>query len=294
MYGLGANALSADACARIFEVKGRPRFDPLIVHVLDRGAAESLVESLGDTGRSLADAFWPGPLTLVARKRDVVPDIVTAGLPSVALRVPSHPIARALLELSGCPIAAPSANPFGYLSPTTAEHVQSQLGDSVAWVLDGGACDAGIESTIVDVTRTPPVLLRPGSLEIERIEACVGPLGRAPRSPGPVAPGQLESHYAPRGVVTLLPGRAERRRGAGRVGLLAFSEPAPEVRESFAAVEVLSGSGSLTEAATRLFACLHRLDALGLDSIWAEPVPERGVGVAVMDRLRRASARRVE
>lgn len=290
VYGLGANALLPEACARIFEVKRRPRFDPLIVHVLDVAHVEGLVKGFNERARRLAEAFWPGPLTLVLEKQEGVPDIVTAGLATVAVRVPSHPVARALISYAKCPIAAPSANPFGYLSPTTAEHVERQLGTAVDYILDGGACEGGVESTIVDVTSDLALLLRPGGLETERIEAQVGPLGRPERMGMPVAPGQLESHYAPRTRIVLLEGPAAAGAEKDKIGLLAFVEPGPAVRASFAAVEVLSPGGTLVEAAARLFACLHRLDTLGLDAILAEPVPEAGLGVAIRDRLQRAAA----
>lgn len=292
VYGLGANALLPEACARIFEAKRRPQFDPLIVHVLDVAHAEALVDSFDERARRLAEAFWPGPLTLVLDKRDSVPDIVTAGLATVAVRVPSHPVARTLLTYAGCPIAAPSANPFGYLSPTTAEHVDSQLGGVVDYVLDAGPCETGLESTIVDVRSDPPLLLRPGGLESQRIEALIGPLGRPEPREMPVVPGQLDSHYAPRTPIVLLDRPASAGAGNHEKGLLALTEPGAAVRASFAAVEVLSPRGTLVEAATRFFACLHRLDALGLGAILAEPVPEEGLGAAIRDRLRRAAARR--
>lgn len=291
VYGLGANALLPEACARIFEVKRRPRFDPLIVHVLDVTHAEALVTGFNERARRLAEAFWPGPLTLVLDKQNSVPDIVTAGLSTVAVRVPSHPVARALLTHASCPIAAPSANPFGYLSPTTAEHVDRQLGSAVDYVVDGGPCDRGLESTIVDVRSDPPLLLRPGGLEIERIEARIGRLGRPERKEMPVAPGQLDSHYAPRTPIVLLDRPASAGVGNDKIGLLALMEPGAAVRASFAAVEVLSPGGTIIEGAARFFACLHRLDALGLDAILAEPVPEEGVGVAIRDRLQRAAAK---
>ena len=292
VYGLGADARSAEACARIFEAKRRPHFDPLIVHVTDAESAASVADVSDPRVRELAARFWPGPLTLVLPKTDLVPDIVTSGLPTVAVRVPAHPVAQALLAASALPIAAPSANPFGYISPTTAEHVERQLGDRVSLILDGGECTVGVESTIVDLSGERPALLRPGGLPEERLRDVLGELERPERSTAPRAPGQLESHYAPRTRLVLV-GEGGARVGDGeRAGLLAVREPDPELRARCAAVEVLSPSGDLVVAAARLFAALHRLDGADLDVIYAERVPERGIGVAIMDRLERASTSR--
>jgi L-threonylcarbamoyladenylate synthase len=291
VYGLGANALSPDACARVFAVKRRPRFDPLIVHV-DGEHGLAAVCDFGDRrARRLAEAFWPGPLTLIVPRAPAIPDIVTAGLPTVAVRVPEHPVARALLAEARIPIAAPSANPFGYISPTLAIHVERQIGAEIDLVLDGGACTVGVESTIVDVTGERPVLLRPGAIEAERIEAVVGVLERAARSDTPRAPGQLDSHYAPRTRLSLID-RGEEEPVRGRTGLLAFGEPALVTRNRYAAVEVLSSNADLREAAVNLFACMHRLDEAGLELIHAERVPAEGLGVAILDRLARAAASR--
>ncbi len=289
VYGLGADALAPEACARIFAIKRRPYFDPLIVHVTGRDAAFDLSAARDVRAERLADAFWPGPLTLVLAKNERVPDIVTAGLPTVAVRVPAHPVARALIAASERPIAAPSANPFGYISPTRAEHVAAQIGGEVELILDGGPCEVGVESTIVDLSGAEPVLLRPGGIESERLEAIVGPLVRAQSGAAPRAPGQLPSHYAPRTPLRLLGSAAGRAPSGSKIGLLAFTPPASEVAESFAALEVLAPSGDLREAAARLFAALHRLDGAGVEVIWAEPVPAAGVGVAIVDRLRRAA-----
>jgi L-threonylcarbamoyladenylate synthase len=289
VYGLGADALSASACARVFAVKRRPRFDPLIVHVADADELPRLSPSVDERVRRLAAAFWPGPLTLVLPKTDDVPDIVCAGLPTVAVRVPAHPVARALIVAAGRPIAAPSANPFGYISPTLASHVEDQIGSEVDLVLDGGPCEMGVESTIVDLSGERALLLRPGATEAERIEALIGPLERPGAGEAPRAPGQLASHYAPRTPVVLLAGRATTAPGP-RLGLLAFGRPEPRAVASYSAVEVLTESGDLREAAARLFAAMHRLDRLGLDAIHAEPVPPEGLGLAILDRLRRAAA----
>jgi L-threonylcarbamoyladenylate synthase len=285
VYGLAANALDPLAVAKIFEAKARPRFDPLIVHVPDAAALEPLVASMPEPAHRLARRFWPGPLTLVLPKKPIVPDIVTAGLPSVAVRVPDHPIAQRLLRAVGVPLAAPSANRFGSVSPTTAEHVRQEFGGLVPVVLDGGPCRAGVESTVISLL-DEPTLLRPGGLEVEAIEGVIGPVRRLDPSEQQrvVAPGMLMRHYAPRTRLVV-----DGTRPPGRVGLLAFQSPADP--SGYAAVEVLSTTGDLREAAANLFAAMRRLDALGLDAIVAERVPEEGLGLAINDRLRRASAR---
>jgi L-threonylcarbamoyladenylate synthase len=288
VYGLAANALDARACAAIFEAKQRPWFDPLIVHIADAADLERLCRPIDDRARRAVERFWPGPLTLVLPKTDAVPELVTSGLPTVAVRMPAHPVARELIRLAGVPLAAPSANLFGRLSPTTAEHVREQLGDRVKVVIDGGPCAIGVESTIVDLSGPAPVLLRPGGVPVEELAAVVGELRpAAPVTERPTAPGQLASHYAPRTRLIVVRGDA-RPDVVGRVGLLAYRRPANA--EAYAAVETLSASGDPREAAANLFAGLHRLDAAGLDVIHAEALPEVGLGRAIMDRLRRAAA----
>jgi L-threonylcarbamoyladenylate synthase len=285
VYGLGADAFNARACAQIFAIKQRPSFDPLIVHLSGLDALTQVAATVPPLALELAKRFWPGPLTLVLPRHANIPDIVSAGLPTVAVRVPDHPVALALLQASGTPLAAPSANPFGRLSPTEAAHVETQLGDAVPMILDGGPCRVGVESTIVDLSGPEPVLLRPGGLAVEEIEKITGPLKRgAAVLEKPLAPGQLASHYAPRTPLKLLSPDAKAI-AAGR-GLLAFKETLP----GYAAVEILSPAGDPVEAATRLFACLHRLDALGLPGIDAQLAPEAGLGLAINDRLRKAAA----
>lgn len=289
VYGLGASALDASAVAKVFEVKNRPAFDPLIVHAADLEQAAACTEAFSEIAQRLAESFWPGPLTLVMRKAGSIPDLVTAGLPTVAVRMPNHPVALEMIRQAGVPVAAPSANPFGALSPTTAEHVRKHLAGKVDAILDGGPCTVGVESTIVSLAGKHPVLLRPGGTSAEAIEHVVGRLERATdgNRRTPSAPGQLPSHYAPRTplFLTTAPGRAS----GERIGLLAFAPPADD--RPFAAVEVLSSRGSLREAAANLFATLHRLDTMGLDAILAEPLPEHGLGAAINDRLRRAAAK---
>jgi len=292
VYGLGANALDAEAVARIFAAKARPTFDPLIVHLADRSWLPRAVRETPEAAAVLAGRFWPGPLTLVLPKTSAVPDLVTAGLDTVGVRVPDHPAARALLEVADRPIAAPSANLFGCVSPTTAAHVVEQLGDRVDAVLDGGPCRVGVESTIVSFAAGSPVVLRPGGVAREELEQALGrAVGlvreRAPHDTALVAPGQLERHYATRTPLRLLSGRAETPGRGSRVGLLAFAEgPA----QGFAAVEVLAPDGQPATAAANLFAALRRLDARGLDLLLAEPCSEEGLGSAIMDRLRRCAA----
>lgn len=290
VYGLGADAFNPLAVARIFEVKKRPSFDPLIIHIARPGDLEKIVLTIPSKAKELIDRFWPGPLTLVLPRRQEVPDIVTAGLPTVAVRIPSHPIALGLIEMADCPIAAPSANPFGYLSPTTAQHVREQLGDEVDLILDGGPCEVGVESTIVSFGEGGPRLLRPGGIPLEEIESVIGKVVVGAMNNEKVsAPGMLPKHYAPRTPI-LLDWREEdvANDGKRKVGLLAFHQISPSLK--FNQVEILSERGDLREAAANLFSAIQRLDGLGLDLILAESVPEVGLGRAIMDRLRRASS----
>ncbi|MFI7430382.1 L-threonylcarbamoyladenylate synthase [Micromonospora sp. NPDC049836] len=285
VYGLGANALDAAAAARIFAAKARPSFDPLISHLADAADLPGLVGPVPPAVAALAERFWPGPLTLIVDRPAVIPPIVTSGLDTMAVRVPDEPSARALIAAAGVPVAAPSANRFGQLSPTRAEHVVAGLGDAVDVVLDGGPTRCGIESTIVDARGAQPVVLRLGALPVEALIEAVGPVEVRPGSSGqPVAPGTLAAHYAPRTPLRLGAADAD----GGRRGLLAFR--ARPAAGDWAAVEVLSPEGDLTVAAARLFDALHRLDAAGVTEIVAEPVPEVGLGRAINDRLRRAAA----
>ncbi|HVZ79392.1 MAG TPA: L-threonylcarbamoyladenylate synthase [bacterium] len=285
VYGLGADALNPLAVARIFEAKNRPQFDPLIVHVADLRQAEILVKSLPAAALKLAGRFWPGPLTLVLPKSDLVPDLVTSSMPNVAIRVPRHPLALQLIRESGRPIAAPSANLFGQVSPTTAEHVRRSLGNKVDLVLDGGACEVGVESTIISLAGNKAALLRPGGVPLEEIEALIGPLTvQTQAGEKPLAPGQLESHYAPRTLLVLGP---QTRLTGGKAGYLGLKEPGNP--GAYQAVEVLSAKGDLREAAAGLFAALRRLDDRSLDRIEAFPVPDEGLGRAINDRLQRAA-----
>ena len=291
VYGLGCDALNPEAAAKIFEAKQRPRFDPLIVHLADRSMLGAVAHSVSPTAHRLMDVFWPGPLTLVLPKQPDVPDLVTAGLPTVAVRMPDHPVAQALIRESKTPIAAPSANPFGYVSPTTAQHVYDGLRDKVDLILDGGPCSVGVESTIVSLAGAVPQLLRPGSLSLEEIQTVIGPVEQSQTTADTEhMPGQSARHYATRTPVIILPapGSWPVPSSSEQVGLLAMSTP----RQStglFHTVEVLSPSGDLREAARRLFAALRKLDGLGLDRLYAEPCEEVGLGLAIMDRLRRCA-----
>lgn len=280
VYGLGADATNDTAVARIFEAKGRPRFNPLIVHLPDAARVRDIAVLEGDAAR-LADAFWPGPLTLVLpiRPGAALSPLVSAGLSTVAVRVPDQPLAHALLIAVDHPIAAPSANPSGRISPTETAHVVAGLGGRIEAVLDGGACAVGVESTIVGFDPVP-TLLRPGGLPAEAIEACLG-AKLAMLAPGDTvsAPGQLQSHYAPRAGLRL--NATDLRPGERLLG--------------FGPVEAtlnLSPSGDLVEAAANLFHHLHRLDSEGDAPIAVSPIPETGLGRAINDRLRRAAAPR--
>jgi L-threonylcarbamoyladenylate synthase len=280
VYGLGADARRSDAVAGIYAAKGRPSFNPLIVHVADLAAAEALVAFTPQAYR-LAKAFWPGALTLVLPlRRDAgISTLVTAGLATLAVRVPDHPVAQGLLRAFGGPVAAPSANPSGRISPTTAAHVMAGLAGRIDGVVDGGACGVGVESTIVDVTGDP-VLLRAGGVAVEALEAALGqPLTRPTGTGAITAPGMLASHYAPRGAVRLNASVAEQ----GEV-MLGFGPVAGDLS--------LSPSGDLREAAAHLFDCLHRLDAMEAQAIAVATIPDHGLGVAINDRLRRAAAPR--
>jgi L-threonylcarbamoyladenylate synthase len=291
VYGLGADAYNPLAVARIFEVKRRPYFDPLIVHIAHPADLKKLAKEIPSSAKKLTEKLWPGPLSVVFLKEENIPDIVTAGLPSIAVRIPDHPMALSLIKESKCPVAAPSANPFGYLSPTTAEHVREQLGDQVDLILDGGPCTVGVESTIVSFLDGKTRLLRPGGVSLEEIESVIGEVEVPPTQEGkPSAPGMFPKHYAPRTPILLRGDEEDRDLYEYRkVGLLTFREPSRDLK--FYSTEVLSKKGDMREAAANLFSAIRRLDALNLDLILAEPIPEIGLGRAIMDRLRRAAFR---
>lgn len=290
VYGLGADAENPLAVASIFEVKARPRIDPIIVHVSDIHMAHRY-GVFPQTAKSIMENFWPGPLTLVVPKTTSVPSIVTAGLETVAIRIPAHPAALDLIRASGCAIAAPSANPFGYVSPTEAQHVVEQLSDSVDLILDGGPCAIGLESTILSLTGDVPYILRPGGTSVEDLAAILQSLDiRNAVSIRPQAPGQLERHYATRTPLDIIEEGQEEIKQTDRVGLISYKPV--DRHDRYEAVEILSETGDIRKAAANLFSSLRRLDAMRLDRIIARPVPEKGLGIAIMDRLRRCSAGR--
>jgi L-threonylcarbamoyladenylate synthase len=287
VYGLAGNAFNKEAVLSIFEVKQRPSFDPLIVHTDSLHSVAKFVESVPEAARALADAFWPGPLTLLLPKKVLIPDLVTSGLDTVAVRVPNHPLTLELLRSLDFPLAAPSANPFGYISPTTPQHVVQQLGEKIPYVLDGGACFIGIESTIVGFTGGVPTVMRLGGLSVEDIESVIGKVGSTLySSSNPMAPGMLKSHYAPRKPLFLFEREELRSKIAKQNhGVLYFDT------ESLAeTTRTLSKTGDLREAAQHLFCYLRELDAMPVEEIWAEIVPDIDLGRAINDRLRRAAA----
>ncbi len=296
VYGLAANALDAKACAGIFRAKGRPSTDPLIVHIRTHRELDTLA-LVNDAARRLAAAYWPGPLTLVLAKRPVVPDLVSAGLPSVAVRMPAHPLFRRLLRLAGLPLAAPSANPFGYVSPTTAGHVRAGLGTKIDFILDGGPCPVGLESTIVDL-RNPqrPRLLRPGAISRAQLELTLGLKVGAGRRVGSassaqLAPGLLPRHYSPRTPLTLhdrLSPAVAAASSRDQAWVFLARPPGPRQPHVFC----FDPRGDLRGVARRLFAVLRQLDAAGFERIHVERVPGHdGLAHALNDRLARAASR---
>ncbi len=285
VYGLGANALDFLAVSRIFEAKGRPRTSPLIVHVSSIEMARQLAAEWPDAAQQLAERFWPGPLTLVVKKRPLIPDIVTAGLPTVGLRMPAHPVALALLRQAGIPVAAPSANRFTQLSPTTAEHVRRGLGRRVAYVLDGGPCEVGIESTVFSVLEQPFVIFRPGGIARAQIEEVVGPvaLHDQPTADAHPSPGMHPQHYSPKTPLMLVRGGAVPDNGKGAY-LQLRTQPLHDAN-------VVLMPANPREYAAQLYAVLHQLDDGGYDWIAVEAAEETPEWEGVLDRLRRASAR---
>ena len=287
VYGLAGNALRADAVTGIFAAKNRPFFDPLIVHVPEIEMARRYVREIPPIALVLMKAFWPGPLTVLLDRREIIPDLVTAGLDRVGIRCPNHPLTHTLLQSLSFPLAAPSANPFGYVSPTTPAHVEEQLGDKIDYILDGGECKVGIESTIVGFENEVPVIYRTGGLSMEKIEMVIGTVEvRTQSVSNPQAPGQLQSHYAPRKRVFV--GDIEKLiQEHDRVGILSFQK-----KFSSHKIEhqlILSPSGDVNEAAQKLFSALRELDKSNADVILTEEVPNEGLGRAINDRLKRAA-----
>ncbi len=290
VYGLAANGLQANAVLQIFEVKQRPSFDPLIMHVADKNSINLLAKDIPPSVTSLVEDKWPGPLTLVLNKKPLVPDVVTSGLDTVAIRLPNHPLSLELLAQLDFPLAAPSANPFGYVSPTNAQHVDDQLGSHIQYILDGGPCIVGVESTIVDLTNSSPVVLRLGAVTSEQLVEHLGHVEINTHSTSnPSAPGMLSSHYSPSKKLLL---------GDLRTLYECHIDKNPVVicfKDRLAGVEdgrqiVLSEKGDISEAARNLFAALRQLDDLDAELVIAEEVPNQGIGLAINDRLKRASA----
>lgn len=291
VYGLAGNALRDSAVAQIFAVKNRPTFDPLIVHTSSLERLKSFVLDFPKNAEILAKAFLPGPLTLLLPKKDLIPDLVTAGSSLVALRIPQHPLTLELLKQLDFPLAAPSANPFGYISPTTAQHVAQQLGDKIPYILDGGACAVGLESTIVGFEGEKVIVYRKGGIAIEAIEKLVGRVVVKPHSTSnPQAPGMLQSHYAPRIPLIIgdLEALLEKHQGK-KIGIIAFKKNF--TFPSSHPLILLSSDGNYNEAARNLFAAMRHLDSLDLDLIIAELLPEENLGRAINDRLRRAAVK---
>ena len=290
VYGLAANAFREEAVVKIFEVKNRPSFDPLIVHVDSIEKAEEIVLNFPGKAKELASRFWPGPLTLLLKKRTVIPDIVTSGLSTVALRIPDHPLTMDLLNGLDFPLAAPSANPFGYVSPTSVKHVNDQLGDKIPYILDGGDCHVGIESTIIGFTNEEPEIYRLGGIPVEDIESVIGEVNvKHHSSSRPEAPGLLESHYSPAKKVKLKSNSDPVTNvDPGKIGLIRFKEIDPQVPVKNQII--LSRNGDLVEAAKNLFSALRKMDEMDVQFVIAESLPEIGLGRAINDRLRRAAA----
>ncbi|MCM8833311.1 MAG: L-threonylcarbamoyladenylate synthase [Candidatus Omnitrophica bacterium] len=288
VYGLGANGLNPEAVIKIFEIKNRPFFDPIILHI---GKKEDIIKFwsyIDKRAEKLIEKFWPGPLTIILPKTEKVPYIVTAGLDTVAIRMPSHIVAIEILKRIDFPIAAPSANIFGRLSPTEAKHVDEQIGDKIELIIDGGRCPVGIESTVIDLTTEKNIILRPGGIPKEKIEEIIGKVEIIQKIEKIYSPGQLPIHYSPKTPLKILKDFKEVKEGI-KAGLLAFKEV--KYPEKFVRIEILSEKGDLKEAARNFFSCLHNLDNAGLDIIYAEPVPEQGLGKSIMDRLMKAETK---
>ncbi|KYG85817.1 translation factor (SUA5) [Roseivirga seohaensis] len=291
VYGLAGNAFNIDAVAKIFKTKNRPTFDPLIVHVNSLERLSEFTEKLPEKAVQLTNAFWPGPLTILLKKKAIISDLVTAGLDTVAVRMPRHELTRELLKGLDFPLAAPSANPFGYISPTSAQHVQQQLGDKIDYILDGGECGVGVESTIVSFEDKLPKVLRLGGISIEEIEQVIGKVEvNSHSSSQPQAPGMLKSHYAPKKKILAIDDLDIEANDLSAFGFLGFSKP--DHRFKLENQIVLSESENLNEAAKNLFGSLRTLDQNpNIHTIVVSFVPEMGLGRAINDRLRRATAK---
>ena len=288
VYGLAANAFDTDAVSQIFKMKGRPRFNPLIVHIHDLKQLDDLATDIPNVAMKLAKAFWPGSLTLILPKQLSVPDIITAGKPTVGVRMPNHPMTLELLKGLPFPLAAPSANPFTRVSPTSAEHVAHYFGERIPAILDGGPCQVGLESTIIGFDGNTPVVYRKGGISIEAIEEVVGKVALlTENNTAPQAPGMLVKHYSPstRLIVSHSVLESIQKNQHLKLGVLTFDS---SYKGENIVLRMLSEEGDLKEAAKKLFSTLHELDALNLDLIIAEKFPETGLGKSINDRLHRA------
>ena len=288
VYGLAGNALDEGAILKIYEAKNRPKFDPLIAHVDTFDKVQRIVKKIPHQAKILAEAFWPGPLTFLLDKQELVPDLLTSGLSRVAVRIPRHPIARELLSTLSFPLAAPSANPFGYVSPTSAQHVQAQLGDRLSYILDGGSSEVGVESTIVGFEEDEVVVYRLGGTKVEDIEALVGDVKvQVNESSNPAAPGMLKSHYSP-GRQKIMGNIEANLKKADRetTGVISYQKEynVPEGNQV-----VLSSVGDLGEAARNIFSALRKMDQSHIELVLAEYLPDEGLGRAINDRLKRAA-----
>lgn len=291
VYGLAGNALDTEVVASIFSTKNRPSFDPLILHTFSQDELYKYVTNLPKKAKILSERLWPGPLTLLLPKKSIIPDLVTSGLDTVAVRIPGKEITQKLLRSLDFPLVAPSANPFGYVSPTTAEHVNDQLGDKIKYILDGGTCEVGLESTIVGFEGENAVIHRLGGISKEKIESLIGKVELKPHSTSnPKAPGMLKSHYSPgKRVIMGDLNKLLEKYADQNVGLISFENMVAGKPKDLQIV--LSPTGNLTEAAKNLFAALRYLDTKPIDLILAEPVPDHGLGRAINDRLKRAAAK---
>ena len=292
VYGLAGNAFEPKALAKIFAAKERPTFDPLIVHIADIAQLSDIAKDIPDSAYKLAEAYWPGPMTIILPKKDCIPDLCTSALPSVAVRFPSHPIAQAIIKESGLPLAAPSANLFKHVSPTTAEHVAAQLADRIAGIVNGGPCSVGVESSIISLTGEKPTVLRPGAITPEMFAKVLGDIAikESTSKPGQpmLAPGQCDTHYRPQ--VPLYYGEIP----------VGYTLPEHTVRIAFGtqagpipATVNLSATGDMVEATSKLYAFMHDLDKTEYDLILVDPIPNTGVGMALNDRLKRASIKKL-
>jgi len=290
VYGLAANALQANTVKKIYQIKGRPENNPLIIHLPDFDNIERYVKNIPENAYKLAEKFWPGPMTLLLEKTSIIPEQTTAGLPRVAVRIPNHPLTLSLLNMLDYPLAAPSANPYGYISPTNAIQVKEQLGDKIRYILDGGPCQNGIESTIIGFEGETPVIYRKGFITPEDIErVCSEVKIHENRHQEIITSGMSLSHYAPKTPVYLVKDieNFQNHLPIGQTGILAFRDFYPLVPKEFQ--RILSPAGDLAEAAQNLYSAMYELDTMNLDQIAAEILPEEGIGLAINDRLTRAA-----